>query len=213
MNFETSINEQLELRRPVAGLKLVYDWVELRLVGDERPRVPRSPHDPVGQHRHRLHRAGLRWAAYDDDADYLDYDKTGRPFMEQMSGSCGTAYFSGIIGGGAYGALKGFSRSPSTKFKIRMNSLMNGAATRGSKAGNALGCLAMVYKAFEYVADSAEIENIVKFDQVTPILASAATGVFYKSTAGPKAMVLAGALGAGLMTVVQFGIKPFYPRL
>jgi hypothetical protein len=31
--------------------------------------------------------------------------------------------------------------------------------------------------------------------------------------AGPKAIVLAGALGAGLMTVVQFGIKPFYPRL
>jgi hypothetical protein len=80
-------------------------------------------------------------ASYDDDADYLDYDKAGRPFMEQMSGSCGTAYFSGIIGGGAYGALKGFARSPSTKFKIRMNALMNGAATRGSKAGNALGCL------------------------------------------------------------------------
>ncbi|CAH0494135.1 unnamed protein product [Peronospora farinosa] len=152
-------------------------------------------------------------ASYDDDVDYLDYDKAGRPFMEQMSGSCGTAYFSGIIGGGAYGALRGFSRSPSTKFKIRMNSLLNGAATRGSKAGNALGCLAMIYKAIEYVADSAEIENIVKFDQVTPILASAATGVFYKSTAGPKAMVLAGALGAGLMTVVQLGIKPFYPRL
>ncbi|TDH70313.1 hypothetical protein CCR75_009219 [Bremia lactucae] len=176
-------------------------------------------------------------AAYDDDADYLDYDKTGRPFMEQMSGSCGTAYFSGILGGGAYGAMKGFTRSPSTKFKIRMNSLMNGAATRGSKAGNALGCLgqlacrnlskcgevanvvdlisilAMIYKAFEYVADTVEIENIVKFDQVTPILASAATGVFYKSTSGPKAMVLAGALGAGLMTVLQFGVKPLYPRL
>ncbi|CEG41582.1 mitochondrial protein translocase family [Plasmopara halstedii] len=152
-------------------------------------------------------------STYDDDADYLDYDKAGRPFMEQMSGSCGTAYFSGIIGGGAYGAVRGFTRSPSTKFKIRMNSIMNGAATRGSKAGNALGCLAMIYKAFEYVADSAEIENIVKFDQVTPILASAATGVFYKSTAGPKTMILAGAIGAGLMTVVQFGIKPFYPRL
>jgi import inner membrane translocase subunit TIM23 len=153
-------------------------------------------------------------AGYDDDnADYLDYDKAGRPFMEQMSGSCGTAYFTGILGGGVFGAAQGFTRSPSTKFKIRMNSLMNGAAVRGSKAGNALGCLAMIYKAFEYAADTAELENIVKFDQVTPILASAATGVFYKSTAGPKAMVLAGALGAGLMTVVQFGVKPFYPRL
>lgn len=41
---------------------------------------------------------------------------------------------------------------------------------------------AMIYKAFEYAADTAEIENVLKFDQVTPILASAATGVFYKST-------------------------------
>lgn len=81
-------------------------------------------------------------AGYDDDnADYLDYDKAGRPFMEQMSGSCGTAYFTGILGGGMFGAVSGFSKSPSTKFKIRMNSLMNGAAVRGSKAGNALGCL------------------------------------------------------------------------
>ncbi|KAJ0406374.1 hypothetical protein P43SY_006982 [Pythium insidiosum] len=152
--------------------------------------------------------------AYDDDvADYLDYDKAGRPFLEQVNASCGTAYFTGIIGGGLFGAAQGFARSPSPKFKIRMNSLLNGAGLRGSKAGNALGCLAMIYKGFEYVADTVELERYAKFDQVTPILASAATGVFYKSTAGPKAMVLAGALGAGLMTVVQFGVKPFYPRL
>lgn len=81
-------------------------------------------------------------AGYDDDsADYLDYNKAGRPFMEQLSGTCGSAYFTGIIGGGTLGAAQGFVRSPSTKFKIRMNALMNGAALRGSKAGNALGCL------------------------------------------------------------------------
>jgi hypothetical protein len=77
----------------------------------------------------------------DDVADYLEYDRSGRPFLEQLQGSCGAAYFTGIFGGGAFGAVQGFQRSPSTKFKIRMNSLMNGAAIRGSKAGNALGCL------------------------------------------------------------------------
>lgn len=46
-----------------------------------------------------------------------------------------------------------------------------------------LVCLvAIMYKAFEYAGDTAELENIVKFDQITPILASAATGVLYKST-------------------------------
>lgn len=149
----------------------------------------------------------------DDTADYLDYDKAGRPFIEQINGSCGAAYLTGVVGGGAFGAVQGFRRSPSTKMKIRMNSLLNGASARGSKAGNALGCIALLYKAFEYFADTVEVDNYIKYDQVTPILASAATGALYKSTAGPKAMVLAGALGAGLMTVVQFGVKPFYPRL
>ncbi|DAZ98069.1 TPA: hypothetical protein N0F65_001944 [Lagenidium giganteum] len=149
----------------------------------------------------------------DDSADYLDYDKAGRPPIEQLNGSCGAAYLTGVLGGGAFGAVQGFRRSPSPMFKIRMNSLLNGASARGSKAGNALGCLTLLYKAFEYAADTAEIERFIKYDQVTPILASGATGLLYKSTAGPKAMILAGALGAGLMTVVQFGIKPFYPRL
>jgi len=85
-------------------------------------------------------------ANFDDDAaDYLEYDKAGRPFMEQLQGSCGAAYFSGIIGGGTFGAMQGFRRSPSSKFKIRMNSLLNGAAMRGSKAGNALGCLGKLF--------------------------------------------------------------------
>lgn len=79
---------------------------------------------------------------YDDEvADYLEYNKAGRPFMEQINTSCGTAYFTGIIGGGMVGGAQGFARSPSPKFKIRMNSLLNGAGMRGSKAGNALGCL------------------------------------------------------------------------
>lgn len=50
----------------------------------------------------------------------------------------------------------------------------------------------MIYKAFEYAADTAELENVLKFDQVTPILASAATGVFYKSTG--ESMVLSTAI-------------------
>ncbi|CCI48673.1 hypothetical protein ABG067_006206 [Albugo candida] len=152
-------------------------------------------------------------AGFDDDgADYLEYDKAGRPFMELVQTSCGSAYFTGIFGGGLYGAAQGLRKAPSPKFKIRLNSVMNQAALRGSKAGNALGCLALIYKGFEQLADTIELERVVKYDQVTPILASAATGLFYKSTAGPKAMVLASAIGAGAMTLLQFGVKPFQAK-
>jgi hypothetical protein len=49
---------------------------------------------------------------------------------------------------------------------------------------------AMIYKAFEYAADTVELENVLKFDQATPILASAATGIFYKSTGTSMHMLL-----------------------
>lgn len=42
--------------------------------------------------------------------------------------------------------------------------------------------VALIYKGFEQLADTIELERVVKYDQVTPILASAATGLFYKST-------------------------------
>ena len=108
------------------------------------------------------------------------------------------SYLGGIGFGGMYGLLHGLRHSPSRRFKVRMNSVLNGAGKYGSRAGNGLGIIAMLYTSFECLADRFEVESYVGgSDMVNPVLAAAATGIFYKSTAGLRVAALAGVLGAG----------------
>jgi hypothetical protein len=47
----------------------------------------------------------------------------------------------GIFAGGFYGARVGYKTSPSPRFWIRVNSVMNGAGKLGSKFGNNAGVI------------------------------------------------------------------------
>ncbi|KAF0700558.1 Aste57867_8894 [Aphanomyces stellatus] len=138
-------------------------------------------------------------------ADYLEYDTRGRGFHERATHTIGMSYFGGILAGGTYGVVEGVRNAPSTKLKVRLNSLFNAAGQRGSRAGNALGVLALMYSSVQELADVAEIDRFVIFDKAVPILAAGATGMLYKSTAGTRPMLMAGAIGAILMGAVQFG--------
>ena len=135
-----------------------------------------------------------------DDIDYLEYDKKGRGMSERMFYNSGVAYTIGTLGGGAYGFVEGWKSSPSRRMKIRINSVLNGMGKRGSRAGNALGTVALLYSGFEALADTVEIERYTGgYDVVNPIAAAVLTGMLYKSTKGPKVMALAGVLGAGIV--------------
>ncbi|OQS07588.1 Mitochondrial Protein Translocase (MPT) Family [Thraustotheca clavata] len=138
-------------------------------------------------------------------ADYLEFDVKGRGFHERATHTIGLSYFGGILGGGAYGAAEGLRNSPSRKFKVRMNSLFNAAGQRGSRAGNALGVLALMYSGCQEAVDTLELEQYGVFDKALPIVAAGATGMIYKSTAGTRPMVLAGVIGALFMGAIQFG--------
>ena len=79
---------------------------------------------------------------FDSSVDYLDYDIKGRPTHERMFGYSGSMFLTGLVAGGVYGAQNGLRSSPSKKFWIKLNSLMNGAGRYGSKCGNNMGkCL------------------------------------------------------------------------
>lgn len=135
-------------------------------------------------------------------ANYLPYDIRGRSYSERMMYNTGTSYLLGILGGGLYGTLHGYRESPSHKFKIKLNSVLNGGGKYGSRAGNGLGSLAIFYSSFEALADHFEIDRaIAPYEPLVPIAAAAATGALYKATSGPRPMILASVLGAGLMTV------------
>ena len=57
--------------------------------------------------------------------EYLEYNIAGRSWTERTFYNTGTMYLIGIIAGGSFGFVEGFRTAPSTKFNIRLNSVLN----------------------------------------------------------------------------------------
>ena len=85
--------------------------------------------------------------------DYLDYDQKGRGVVTTMFANTGAAYMMGIAGGGLYGLRTGLLTTPSSRFKVKLNSVLNHCGRYGSRAGNTLGVFAVMYSLYEGLAD------------------------------------------------------------
>lgn len=85
--------------------------------------------------------------------DYLDYDPKGRGIIVTMFANSGVAYLLGTFGGGAYGVRSGLAATPSNRFRVQLNSVLNHSGRYGSRAGNTLGVFAVFYSFFEGLAD------------------------------------------------------------
>ena len=144
-------------------------------------------------------------------ADYLDINIHGKSFSQQLFYNSGTFYLGGIFTGGIYGVFAGMRDSPSSKMKIKLNSILNASGQQGSKMGNSLGVLAMMYTGVEHVAENyLELDEYVgHYEGVIPIGAGALTGAMYKSLSGRKEATLAALVGAGVMTVFT-GIQSIF---
>lgn len=97
--------------------------------------------------------------------DYLDYDQKGRGLVVTMFANAGVSYLLGIAGGGIYGFQKGISSTPSSKFKVQVNSVLNHCGRYGSKAGNSMGVFAVMYSLYEGVFDQVSAQD--KWNLVT----------------------------------------------
>jgi len=86
--------------------------------------------------------------------DYLDFDQKGRGTVVTMFANSGMCYLMGIASGGLYGLQKGLVSTPSSKFKVKVNSVLNNAGRYGSRAGNTLGVLAVLYSLYEGLGDN-----------------------------------------------------------
>ena len=85
--------------------------------------------------------------------DYLDYDHKGRGTAVTMFGNTGVAYMLGTFCGGVYGLRQGIRASPSSRFRVKLNSILNHCGRHGSKYGNSFGAIAVLYSAYEALAD------------------------------------------------------------
>ena len=91
-------------------------------------------------------------AAPNKQPDYLDYDPKARGFNTVFA-NAGMAYLMGIGGGGIYGFRHAMRSTPSTRWKVQFNSILNHCGRYGSRAGNTLGVFAVLYSLYEVMAD------------------------------------------------------------
>ena len=96
-------------------------------------------------------------SANDDAADYLDYgDSTttgGRGLMANMFANAGLSYLIGTVGGGMYGFSEGLKNTPSHRFRVKLNSVLNHCSRHGSRVGNMMGVWSVMYSFYENIGD------------------------------------------------------------
>jgi hypothetical protein len=91
----------------------------------------------------------------DNTPDYLDYDTVkGRGFVVTMFANTGVSYLLGTLSGGVYGLGEGLRNTPSNRFKVKVNSVLNHCSRHGSRIGNMAGCLSVFYSFYEYLGDT-----------------------------------------------------------
>mmetsp|Transcript_12504 Transcript_12504/g.28864 ORF Transcript_12504/g.28864 Transcript_12504/m.28864 type:complete len:196 (+) Transcript_12504:346-933(+) len=141
--------------------------------------------------------------------DYLDFDQKGRGVVVTMFANSGMCYLLGIGGGGLYGLQRGITSTPSTKFKVKVNSVLNNAGRYGSRAGNRLGVFAVMYSMYEGLGDNLEIDRYTGFESSAPPLAAMLTGISYFAPTGLRVATLGGAIGMGAVGATYAGYTAF----
>jgi len=130
--------------------------------------------------------------------DYLDYDQNGRGLVSTMFTNSGVSYMIGVTFGGLYGLREGLAKTPSSRWKVKLNSVLNHCGRHGSAVGNMLGATSILYSLYEGLADNLEIDRYTgPIQPPSPLFAGAMTGATYYMRAGPRVAALAGAIGMG----------------
>lgn len=145
--------------------------------------------------------------------DYLDYDQKGRGVVTTMFANTGAAYMIGIASGGFYGLRTGLQSTPSSRFKVKLNSVLNHCGRHGSRAGNTLGVFAVMYSLYEGLADHFDMEEKLGLTTISPTAASFCspafasfmTGVSYYGPSGARVAGLAGTIGFSAVGVTYIG--------
>ena len=89
--------------------------------------------------------------------DYLDYDQKGRGIVSTMFTNSGISYMLGVTLGGIYGLREGLAKTPSSRFKVKLNSVLNNCGRYGSSVGNMMGATAILYSLYEGLADNVSV--------------------------------------------------------
>jgi len=124
-----------------------------------------------------------------------------RGWSDDLCYGTGITYLAALTVGGTWGLFEGLNRLPPTAPpKLRLNSALNAVTRRGPFMGNSGGVIAMVYNGFNSTIGYYR----GKHDALNSITAGGLSGMLFKSTKGPRQMMISGALvasAAGAWTV------------
>jgi mitochondrial import inner membrane translocase subunit TIM23 len=136
-----------------------------------------------------------------------------RGWSDDLCYGTGCTYLVALGMGGAWGMVEGLNRTPATAPpKIRLNAVLNSVTRRGPFLGNSAGVVAMVYnginsyigyvrgKRKESGPDRPRNGSLIRplDDAANSIAAGALSGMIFKSTRGPRQMVISGGIVASV---------------
>ncbi|XP_003385589.1 PREDICTED: mitochondrial import inner membrane translocase subunit tim23-like [Amphimedon queenslandica] len=127
-----------------------------------------------------------------------------KSWNEQMFDRTGSCYLLGLTAGGAWGLWEGIRRPEGRTTRLRVNSVLNSCTRRGPFLGNTAAVLALMYSPL--CSALAHYRGVD--DSINSIAAASITGLLYKSTAGLRAMGVAGA--AGCVALGIYSISSYY---
>jgi import inner membrane translocase subunit TIM23 len=70
-----------------------------------------------------------------------------------MFSNAGVSYLLGVSAGGLYGFYQGVKSTPTTRFRVQLNSVLNHCGRYGSRVGNTIGVFSVMYSLYEGLAD------------------------------------------------------------
>lgn len=135
----------------------------------------------------------------DDKPNTLDGARTALPsrgWSDDLCYGTGTTYLGGLTVGALMGLREGVTRPlgiESPTFRLRMNAVLNQVTRRSSFIGNSAGVIAMTYNIFDASIDAAR----GKHDIYGSMASGGLTGALFRSTAGPRAMLVSSSIMVG----------------
>jgi hypothetical protein len=97
-----------------------------------------------------------------------------------------TGGVAGLALGGVYGFFEGMKNVTGTRFRIKLNSVLNGCGRRGARTGNGFGVLALLFSASEGALDYVDTErfldklHVPRSDMTIPMLAGGLSAMAYR---------------------------------
>ncbi|RYP07270.1 hypothetical protein DL764_002585 [Monosporascus ibericus] len=166
---------------------------------------PSQLHPLAGLNKESLEYLALEDSTLSDPPGHSAIPSRG--FSDDLCYGTGITYLTALSIGGAWGLQEGLRKSVGQPPKLRLNSTLNSITRRGPFLGNSAGVVAITYNCFNsgigYLRGTHDAANT--------IIAGILSGMVFKSTRGPRQMMISGGVVGTIATAWAITKKVLAP--